>query len=140
MLCKSCVYVCVCVCPHLPSWVFWVGQRGKETEEKELEEKPATHCCSCLITACHTEGKKFIAVTNVIELLKVHEATALHLYSPAGEAYDSNFFPYLFLLIYSSSNYLSSPWRVGSQDPEGTFIDLDSAFMNLASWLEDIKN
>lgn len=42
--------------------------------------------------------KKFLAVTHVTELLKVHEGTDLHLYSPAGGAYDRNI-PFLFSLI-----------------------------------------
>ena len=58
--------------------------------------------------------KKFLAVTHVTKLLKVHEVTELQLYSPAGGAHDRNI-PHLFSLIYSFSQYLSSLHHVGTQ-------------------------
>jgi hypothetical protein len=49
--------VCVCVCVVLACVSILGGsQERTEREVKELE-KPATHPCSCLISACHIEGK-----------------------------------------------------------------------------------
>ena len=85
--------------------------------------------------------KKFLAIPHVTELLRVHEVTELHLYSPAGGAYDSNI-PCLFSLIYSFSKYSSGPYHVGTQDLGETFIDTESAFMKLIKWWgeENIKD
>lgn len=68
------------------------------------------------------------------ELLKVQEATELQLYSSAVGAYDRNI-SCLFPLIYLFSQYLLSPYHLGTQDLGETFTDIDSAFMMLTSQL-----